>query len=88
MVSVKTAALGTAVLAFCGWGIQLGSLAALNHIDCENKVALDEYTISGRRMLATPNEAELKARCSFSYAMSWCAPPPTASDFSICGLSK
>jgi len=66
----------------------VGALAALTHIDCENKVALDEYTISGRRMLATPNEAELKARCSFSYAMSWCAPPPTASDFSICGLSE
>jgi len=64
-------ALGTAGLAFCGWGIQLGALAAATHLDCEDKTAGNNAISLGRRLLATPDEPELKARCSFTYAMDW-----------------
>lgn len=79
MVSTKTAALATAVIAFLGWGIQLGSLAAWNSYACRSSssiVTLDAAALtsllSGRKLLAAPSESELNARCSFSLGMDWC----------------
>lgn len=75
LTSAKSVALAASVLAICGWGFQLASIAALNHFGCKgNKGEYVTYPAlppSGRRLLGQPVESELEARCSFALSLDW-----------------
>lgn len=86
MVAMKSSAMGLLGLAFCAFGIQLGAIAALNHMTCDSDSSAAYRTLGtnvdsempsstnatrGLRSV-NPSPSEWKARCSFFYSMEWC----------------
>lgn len=86
MPSSRLLALAALALGFCGFGIQLGGLASVNHLDCKDGTAnnfdltgIAAAASSGRRLAATtPSETERVARCSIGYGMDWRARFPSS----------
>lgn len=69
-------ALTATTLAFCGSGIQLGSMAAMTSYGCKGSQGAlapfpDLSTDTSRRLLGEPSATELEARCAFDLSVDW-----------------